>query len=487
MPDLIPSSISVNSFLLSLARLASARSAPQPPAHHAAPHCSIPRVVSASWHFLSALCGVQDHFSNSSIAVVPPHCDIATRLYSRTGLCSNIVSIFFQVDLRNVLLCIRSFDFKLISRTSLGATSYKQNPPAVPSLFVVRVACWLRCSRFVIDWHNFGYTILGLSKGAHHWSVRLSRWYERTFGRGAYANFCVTRAMAAFLGTPEWGVATNTNTRVLYDRPPALFRRLDDAERHALFVRLETEHAAAFAALHTRWFGEQPEHLQRALSGSSSAGADGSADGSGGDTSERVSPPSTTRTSAPRSPRARANTPRRRSGTSATSSSSSSTSASATATFTETTLFTTLVRSANGSATGATVRPRADRPALLVSSTSWTEDEDFSILLDAIEAIERECAANDGDAESAAGRTTTSAHSSASSTSVAFPRVLIIITGKGPQRAMYEARIARMRARRCAVLTLWLAAEDYPRLLGAADVGVSLHTSSSGLDLPMKV
>lgn len=99
---------------------------------------------------------------------------------------------------------------------------------------------------------------------------------------------------------------------------------------------------------------------------------------------------------------------------------------------------------------------------LLVSSTSWTKDEDFSILLDALEMYEK-------------------------SEGKKFIRTFI--TGKGPEKARYMKEIEEKRQnwKKISVDALWLEADDYPVLLSICDLGVCLHYSSSGLDLPMKV
>ncbi|PPD94192.1 hypothetical protein GOBAR_DD08772 [Gossypium barbadense] len=59
--------------------------------------------------------------------------------------------------------------------------------------------------------------------------------------------------------------------------------------------------------------------------------------------------------------------------------------------------------------------------------------------------------------------------------------------GKGPEKEKYEEKIKRLNLKRVAFRTMWLSTEEYPLLLGSADLGVYWHTSSSGLDLPMKV
>uniref|UniRef100_A0A3Q2THI4 Chitobiosyldiphosphodolichol beta-mannosyltransferase n=1 Tax=Fundulus heteroclitus TaxID=8078 RepID=A0A3Q2THI4_FUNHE len=256
----------------------------------------------------------------------------------------------------------------------LQAHILMQNPPGLPGIAVAWFVCVLRGSTFIIDWHNYGYTIMALSLGASHPLVRLAKWYEHLFGPLASHSLCVTNAMKDDLAK-NWGIKATT----LYDRPASVFRETPLDLRHELFLRLADSHPQFRAAR--------------------------------SDSEE-----------------------------------------------TETTVFTV----ANPGDGGVTLR--ANRPALLISSTSWTEDEDFSVLLKALEEYE-------GFVRGGAP----------------LPSLVCVITGKGPQKEHYKKLIASMSLEKVKICTPWLEAEDYPLLLGSADLGVCLHKSSSGLDLPMKV
>jgi beta-1,4-mannosyltransferase len=104
---------------------------------------------------------------------------------------------------------------------------------------------------------------------------------------------------------------------------------------------------------------------------------------------------------------------------------------------------------------------------LALSATSWTADEDFDLLHDALDRCER------GASDIAAGRGVTP--------------LLVLLTGRGPRQKAFAARLAARREHWIHARTLWLDDDEYPEVVGAADVGVSLHRSTSGLDLPMKV
>ncbi|KAJ3006437.1 mannosyltransferase [Thoreauomyces humboldtii] len=247
-----------------------------------------------------------------------------------------------------------------------------QNPPAVPTLLLAQYARLGLEARLVIDWHNFGFSIMALTLGSRSAIVRLAETYERLVGRYADAHICVSEAMGVCLKR-DWRVRGKVVT--LYDKSPEEFRKLDKHEVHELMSRY------TFVGVEMR-------------------------------SSTSVSP----------------------------------------------SILTTC--QSKGS-----VSYLPSRPALLVSSTSWTEDEDFGILLEAL----REYDAGYDDADGP------------------LPDVVLVITGKGPLKQFYSDAFHALAMRHVRILTAWLPAEDYPLLLGAADLGISLHTSSSGLDLPMKI
>jgi beta-1,4-mannosyltransferase len=109
------------------------------------------------------------------------------------------------------------------------------------------------------------------------------------------------------------------------------------------------------------------------------------------------------------------------------------------------------------------------RIPLVVAPTSWTPDEDFDLLLEALERAERTLVARFGKAD---GST---------------PDLAVLLTGRGDMKSVFETRLSRRDFKRIAVRTTWLEPTEYPILVGMADAGLCLHQSSSGLDLPMKL
>jgi len=253
-----------------------------------------------------------------------------------------------------VLHQVFSLYYALGYQTAAAKWMLVQNPPSIPTLAVAQFLCFFRKTRLVVDWHNFGFSILALRLDNSHPLVRISEWYEGFFSKHAYAHFTVTNAMARVLAK-KW----NIKAVALHDRPPEHFQPLSPDQRSTFLHRL-------------------PETAQYA--------------------------------------------PELEKGT----------------------------------------------RRLVVSSTSWTPDEDFSILLDSLVAY--------------AASTVTNTH---------LPSILAIITGKGPQKKFYLEEIRKLdegkKLPNVVLMTAWLSSEDYASLLGSADLGISLHTSSSGVDLPMKV
>ncbi|KAJ4767721.1 Chitobiosyldiphosphodolichol beta-mannosyltransferase [Rhynchospora pubera] len=221
-----------------------------------------------------------------------------------------------------------------------------QNPPSVPTLAAVKLASCVRRSKFIIDWHNFGYTLLALSLSRNHIIVRCYFWFEKYFGQMSDGSLCVTKAMQHELAQ-NWGIKAT----VLYDQPPEFFRPASLQEKHDLFCRLADEIC-------------NPKGIKDCISVESS------------------------------SP------------------------------FTY--------------SSGDNILLKSNRPALIVSSTSWTPDEDFGILLEAAVLYDRRVSAalNEDDSINDEKLWT----DMISGDQCIYPRLLFIITGKGPERKYYEEK-----------------------------------------------
>jgi len=233
-----------------------------------------------------------------------------------------------------------------------------QNPPSIPTLHTAFLVSIYRGSHILLDWHNFGNTILATTRHQNDLFVRIYRIYEAILGRlTPTANLTVTDAMARTLQRGPYYISAPILT--LHDRPASIFQPFENSQRKNALLAIAETKASADAIL-------------------------------------------------------------------------------------------------------------AGQTRLIVSSTSWTPDEDFGLLLDALVTY-------------AAGL-----HEDKSR-----KPILAIITGKGPQKEMYMRKIKQLTDSGylpgIQIMSAWLSTEHYAALLASADLGICLHKSSSGVDLPMKV
>lgn len=110
----------------------------------------------------------------------------------------------------------------------------------------------------------------------------------------------------------------------------------------------------------------------------------------------------------------------------------------------------------------------SEKTLIAVCPTSWTEDDAFDLLLDSVHQLDELI-------------------SESNLNSIPAVQCLIIITGKGTRKEEFIDQIEKTHWKYSKITTTWLSIQDYSSLIKNADLGVSLHDSASGYDLPIKL
>lgn len=93
-------------------------------------------------------------------------------------------------------------------------TIVAQNPPSFPTLPATWIVARLLGARLVLDWHNYGYSMLALRLGSSHLLTKLALCFEVRAGVCADDHFCVSEGMRKDLKD-----RFRVQAKVLYDRP----------------------------------------------------------------------------------------------------------------------------------------------------------------------------------------------------------------------------------------------------------------------------
>jgi beta-1,4-mannosyltransferase len=137
-------------------------------------------------------------------------------------LLAALIKVLLQVfNLLYTLFTIPNFKFLIL-----------QNPPGIPAMYICSLVCFMRRAKFIIDWHNYGYTILECNK-RNRLICKLARAYEYLYAHSSHLNFCVSEAMREHLKK-----TIGINAVTLPDQAMKnIFKRLDLTESHRLFQK----------------------------------------------------------------------------------------------------------------------------------------------------------------------------------------------------------------------------------------------------------
>lgn len=319
------------------------------------------------------------------------------RLFKSLPRCMFMFIAFFKI-----IIQMLSLIYMLLFQIPKPKFIILQNPPGIPTMLVCLIVCYLRNIVFVLDWHNYGYSILKVNK-RNKLICYIAYLYEYVLGRFSCVNLAVSEAMKSDL-------AVNFNIKNTISLPDKPLLYNNNNNYHSKNLNKSNYNGFNCCRLDFKEvFGLFAKYSSNFKVGD-------------------------------------------------------------------------FLRPIPGSKTNE-LTWQENRPMLLMSSTSWTPDEDFNMLLESIIEIDKLLHLRYNYTNDELNNINKLNRFANKSKAMNY----LIITGKGPLKEAFITKANNAKLKYFEIKTLWLDSDDYPKLLSAVDLGICLHYSSSGIDLPMKV
>lgn len=336
--------------------------------------------------------------------------------------------LFIFVALIKIIIQFFYLFYKLLFKIPKPNYLILQNPPGVPTIFICLIVCYIRGTKFILDWHNYGYTILKVNN-RNCLIVNLCYFYEKILGRFAWKSLCVSNAMKENLKT--MGIDAIT----LPDRAmPGIFKIINrnenkdkDKEKDDIVKHKDNE---IINISNNKYINEDISEIN--MKKENKLNNEKFCLNSSNELMEINEFIFKKYNSV-----------------------------------FDDDLFYEKDLKLNSNEDGlmsekSAKKLKKHRPLIFLSSTSWTPDEDFDILLNAVVIAEKNLKNYD-------------------------QKIVIIITGRGPMKDQFFEKVSKLKLKIFQFKSIWLDSDDYPKILSMSDLGICLHYSSSGYDLPMKV